>query len=50
MIISGGRRYRLAEVHAEQQRMAFDLHMEISFVNIVQFAAKKMPAEGLRIQ
>ena len=38
--------YRLAEVHAEQQRMAFDLHMEISFVNTVQFAAKKMPAEG----
>jgi len=26
------------------------LHMEISFVNTVQFAAKKMPAEGLRIQ
>ena len=41
---------RLAEVYAEQQRMAFDLHMEISFVNDVQFAAKKMPAEGLRIQ
>ena len=30
--------YRLAEVYAEQQRM--------SFVNTVQFAAKKMPAEG----
>ena len=42
--------YRLAEAHAEQQRMAFDLHMEMSFVNDVQFAAKKMPAEGLRIQ
>ena len=37
---------RLAEVHAEQQRIAFDLHMETSFVNDVQFAAKKMPAEG----
>ena len=48
--VCGGQRYRLAEVHAEQQRMAFDLHMEISFVNTVQFAAKKMPAEGLRIQ
>ena len=46
--VCGG--YRLAEVHAEQQRMAFDLHMEIFFVNTVQFAAKKMPAEGLRIQ
>ena len=47
---AAGGGYRLAEVHAEQQRMAFDLHMEISFVNTVQFAAKKMPAEGLRIQ
>lgn len=46
MVISGGRRYRLAEVHAEQQRIAFDLHMETFFVNDVQFAAKKMPAEG----
>ena len=47
---AAGGGYRLAEVYAEQQRMAFDLHMEISFVNTVQFAAKKMPAEGLRIQ
>ena len=46
MITSDGRRYRLAEVHAEQQRVAFDLYMETSFVNNVQFAAKKMPAEG----
>ena len=35
---AAGGGYRLAEVYAEQQRM--------SFVNTVQFAAKKMPAEG----
>ncbi len=43
---AAGGGYRFAEVHAGQQRIAFDLHMETFFVNTVQFAAKKMPAEG----
>ena len=43
---AAGGGYRFAEAHAEQQRIAFDLHMETFFVNDVQFAAKKMPEEG----